>query len=92
MAPEDLKGGTITVSNIGSIGGTVVAPVLVDSEVAILGVSKARRVPVFNEKDEVVAALMMKGVYVSFCIAEGVLRTVRRAESASKVISSLYRK
>ena len=54
LTPSDLSGGTITVSNIGNIGGRTVAPVLVESEVAILGVTKARRVPMFNERDEVV--------------------------------------
>lgn len=54
LGREELSGGTITVSNIGGIGGTVVAPVIVDSEVAILGVSRARKVPVYNERDEVV--------------------------------------
>jgi len=50
----DLTGGTITVSNIGSIGGTYVAPVLVQKEVAILGVGKARTVPAFNEQGQVI--------------------------------------
>ena len=54
LSATDLTGGTITVSNIGSIGGTYVSPVLVQSEVAILGVGKARTVPAFNEKGEVV--------------------------------------
>ncbi|EEP80513.1 conserved hypothetical protein [Uncinocarpus reesii 1704] len=50
LTPTDLNGGTITVSNIGSIGGTYVAPVLVPTEVAILGVGKARTVPVFDDE------------------------------------------
>ena len=50
----DLTGGTITVSNIGSIGGTYVAPVLVQSEVAILGIGKARTIPAFDEHDLIV--------------------------------------
>ena len=54
LSATDLTGGTITVSNIGSIGGTYVSPVLVQSEVAILGVGKARTVPAFNENGEVV--------------------------------------
>lgn len=54
LTPADLNGGTITVSNIGTIGGTYVAPLLVPTEVAILGVGKARKVPVFDENDNVV--------------------------------------
>ena len=54
LSVNDLSGGTITVSNVGSIGGTYVAPVLVQSEVAILGLGKARSIPAFDEQDRVV--------------------------------------
>ena len=54
LSATDLTGGTITVSNIGSIGGTYVAPVLVSSEVAILGVGKARSIPAFDEQESVI--------------------------------------
>ena len=54
LSATDLTGGTITVSNIGSIGGTYVAPVLVSSEVAILGVGKARTIPAFDEQGSVI--------------------------------------
>ena len=59
LSVGDLTGGTITISNIGSIGGTYVAPVLVQSEVAILGVGKARTVPAFNEQDQVIKKYVM---------------------------------
>ena len=59
LSAGDLTGGTITVSNIGSIGGTYVAPVIVQSEVAILGIGKARTVPAFGEKGEVVRKEVM---------------------------------
>lgn len=54
LSASDLTGGTITVSNIGSIGGTYVAPVIVQSEVAILGIGKSRTVPAFAENGEVI--------------------------------------
>ncbi len=54
LSVTDLTGGTITVSNIGSIGGTYVAPVLVQSEVAILGIGKAKTVPAFDDQDRVI--------------------------------------
>lgn len=51
---DDLKGGTITISNIGNIGGTYLSPVLVDKEVAILGVGRIKRIPAFDEHGNVV--------------------------------------
>ncbi|KXH60179.1 2-oxoacid dehydrogenase acyltransferase [Colletotrichum salicis] len=51
LAPADLKGGTITVSNIGNIGGTYLSPVIVDKEVAILGIGRMRAVPAFEGED-----------------------------------------
>ncbi|KKA30753.1 hypothetical protein TD95_002598 [Thielaviopsis punctulata] len=51
LSPADLQGGTITVSNIGTLGGTYVAPVIVDKEVAILGVGRMRKVPAFGGED-----------------------------------------
>ena len=54
LTSQDLSGGTITVSNIGNIGGTYVSPVIVEKEVAILGVGKVRTIPAFNETGHVV--------------------------------------
>ena len=42
---QDMSGGTISVSNIGSIGGTYCSPVIVEGQVAILGVGRMRDVP-----------------------------------------------
>lgn len=54
LTPGDLSGGTITVSNIGNIGGTYLSPVIVEREVAILGIGRMRNVPAFDENDQVV--------------------------------------
>ncbi|KAI8186286.1 hypothetical protein K4K54_002574 [Colletotrichum sp. SAR 10_86] len=51
LTPQDLGGGTITVSNIGNIGGTYLSPVIVDKEVAILGIGRMRAVPAFESED-----------------------------------------
>lgn len=61
LTPADLRGGTITVSNIGNIGGTYVAPVIVPNEVAILGIGRSRLVPVFDSAGET-----RKGELVNF--------------------------
>ena len=54
LTSADLSGATFTVSNIGSIGGTAVAPVIVMPQVGILGIGKARVVPAFDEAGELV--------------------------------------
>lgn len=54
LTPADFQGGTITVSNIGNIGGTYVSPVIVEREVGILGIGRMRTVPAFDEDDNLV--------------------------------------
>ncbi|KAF2229223.1 hypothetical protein EV356DRAFT_494229 [Viridothelium virens] len=54
LSPGDLKGATFSVSNVGSIGGGVVAPVIVAPQVAILGIGRARVVPAFDGNGNVV--------------------------------------
>ena len=54
LSAFDLTGGTFTISNIGSIGGTYVSPLIVSNEVAILGIGKARDIPAFGDKGEVI--------------------------------------
>ncbi|EUC50197.1 hypothetical protein COCMIDRAFT_1156 [Bipolaris oryzae ATCC 44560] len=54
LTSADLTGATFTVSNIGSIGGGTVAPVIVGPQVGILAVGKARVVPAFGENGELV--------------------------------------
>ena len=54
LAPGDFSGGTFTVSNIGSVGGGVVAPVISEPQVAIMGVGRSKFVPAFDENDEII--------------------------------------
>ncbi|KAG7006682.1 2-oxoacid dehydrogenase acyltransferase [Physcia stellaris] len=55
LSARDMTGGTITVSNIGSIGGTYVSPIIASgNEVAILGIGKVRTVPAFGDGGKVV--------------------------------------
>ncbi|KAK8156737.1 2-oxoacid dehydrogenases acyltransferase-domain-containing protein [Phyllosticta citribraziliensis] len=54
LASADLAGPSFTVSNIGSIGGGAVAPVIVPPQVGILGVGRARAVPAFAPDGSVV--------------------------------------
>lgn len=59
LSRSDLTGGTFTLSNIGSIGGTYASPVLVVPEVAIGALGRIQRVPRFDENDNVTAVNIM---------------------------------
>ncbi|XP_076847778.1 lipoamide acyltransferase component of branched-chain alpha-keto acid dehydrogenase complex, mitochondrial isoform X2 [Brachyhypopomus gauderio] len=59
LGTADLTGGTFTLSNIGSIGGTYAKPVILPPEVAIGALGKIQVLPRFNAKDEVVKAHVM---------------------------------
>ena len=56
---SDLKGGTITVSNIGAIGGTLATPIINKPESAIVALGKVQVLPRFNDKGEVKAHSIM---------------------------------
>lgn len=60
VSPADLKGGTITISNIGAIGGTVATPIINKPEVAIVALGKVQQLPRFDDKGHVVARSIMQ--------------------------------
>ncbi len=60
VASEDLKGGTITISNIGAIGGTIATPIINKPEAAIVALGKLQKLPRFNDKGEVEARSIMQ--------------------------------
>jgi pyruvate dehydrogenase E2 component (dihydrolipoamide acetyltransferase) len=49
---DDLSGGTFTITNIGPIGGTGIAPIINYPEVAILGMARARLQPTVTGNEE----------------------------------------
>ena len=49
LTPDDMKGGTFTISNLGGIGGTAFTPIVNWPEVAILGLSRSRTIPVWKD-------------------------------------------
>jgi pyruvate dehydrogenase E2 component (dihydrolipoamide acetyltransferase) len=48
LTPAQLQGGCFTISSLGGIGGTAFTPIINAPEVAILGVSRATRRPVYH--------------------------------------------
>ena len=50
LKPNELKGGTFTISSLGGIGGTAFSPIINPPEVAIMGVSRSSWKKVFDKK------------------------------------------
>ena len=48
LQPRDIQGGCISISSLGGIGGTGFTPIINAPEVAILGVSRSRMMPVWD--------------------------------------------
>ncbi|MBI3457982.1 MAG: 2-oxo acid dehydrogenase subunit E2 [Candidatus Rokubacteria bacterium] len=55
---EELRGGTFTVTNTGALGGTGATPIINYPEVAILGVGRAREMPVVRDGQVVVRLIL----------------------------------
>ena len=60
LKSQDLKGGTITISNVGVLGGTVATPVINAPESAIVALGKIQRLPRFDAQDKVVPVNIMQ--------------------------------
>lgn len=59
VAQEDMKGGTISISNIGVIGGTVATPIINKPEAAIVALGRVQELPRFDAQGNVVARKIM---------------------------------
>jgi pyruvate dehydrogenase E2 component (dihydrolipoamide acetyltransferase) len=68
---EDMKGGTFTITNFGSIGGIFGTPVINYPQAAILGVGRIRKSPVVKGDDVVAGHLMALSVSVDHRIVDG---------------------
>ncbi|XKH61498.1 2-oxo acid dehydrogenase subunit E2 [Halomonas sediminis] len=60
---RDLKGGTISISNIGALGGTYASPIINAPESAIVAIGKTQWLPRFDEKGEVQRRAIMTATW-----------------------------
>jgi pyruvate dehydrogenase E2 component (dihydrolipoamide acetyltransferase) len=73
--PEDLRGGTFTITNAGNIGGILATPIINFPEVAILGVHRIVKRPAVVEDEDgdriCIRSLMNFSVSVDHRLADG---------------------
>ncbi len=84
--PDDLKGGTFTVTSVGNIGGLISTPIINSPEVGIMGVGKVVKRPVYDDAGNVTPADL---VYFSFSFDHRVLDGAIGATFGNAVIRHL---
>jgi 2-oxoisovalerate dehydrogenase E2 component (dihydrolipoyl transacylase) len=71
LKPEEMGGGTITVTSLGPLGGIATTPVINRPEVAIIGPNKIVERPVFHGDDIVRAKLMNLSISCDHRVVDG---------------------
>ncbi len=71
LTPQELGGGTITVTSLGPLGGIATTPVINRPEVAIIGPNKIVERPVFRGDDIVRAKLMNLSISCDHRVVDG---------------------
>lgn len=72
LAPEDMKGGTCTITNIGSAGGQWFTPVINHPEVAILGIGRIQEKAIVRDGEVVAAPVLALSLSFDHRLIDGV--------------------
>lgn len=71
LALDDLKGGTFTLTSIGSIGGMFSVPIINHPEVAIMGINKIEKRPVVRDGQIVIRDMMYLSISCDHRVVDG---------------------
>jgi pyruvate dehydrogenase E2 component (dihydrolipoamide acetyltransferase) len=73
LGPNDMQGGTFTISSLGGIGGTSFTPIVNAPEVAILGVVRSAMKPVWNGTEFIPRLMLPVSVSYDHRVIDGAL-------------------
>jgi pyruvate dehydrogenase E2 component (dihydrolipoyllysine-residue acetyltransferase) len=73
LTPDDMSGGTFTISSLGGIGGTAFTPIVNAPEVAILGVVRSKMSPVWNGSEFVPRLMLPVSLSYDHRVIDGAL-------------------
>ncbi len=71
LKPEEMRGGTFTITNVGPLGGTALIPAINYPEVAILGMGRVQEKPVVREGEIVARKILPLTLAFDHRIADG---------------------
>jgi pyruvate dehydrogenase E2 component (dihydrolipoamide acetyltransferase)/2-oxoisovalerate dehydrogenase E2 component (dihydrolipoyl transacylase) len=86
LSPEQLRGGTFTITSIGSIGGLISMPIINPPQVGILGIGKIVKRPIYDADGALRPADM---VYLSFSFDHRIVDGAVGAEFGNAIIEEL---
>lgn len=86
LTPDEVKGGTFSITNIGSLGGLFSFPIINVPEAAILGVHSIKKRPVVLDDDSIVARSM---IYLSLSFDHRLVDGAQGANFTGRVIELL---
>ena len=86
LRPQDLQGGCFSISSLGGIGGTAFTPVVNTPEVAILGVSRSARKPVWIDAEFVSRLMLPLSLSYDHRVVDGAL-AARFTSRLSRLLS-----
>jgi pyruvate dehydrogenase E2 component (dihydrolipoamide acetyltransferase) len=90
LGPDDVQGGTFTVSSLGGIGGTAFTPIVHAPEVAILGVSRSAMRPVWDGERFAPHLMLPLSLSYDHRVVDGAL-AVRFTSYLARVLSDMRR-
>ena len=90
LTPTDMSGGCFTISSLGGIGGTGFTPIVNAPEVAILGVTRSRTLPVYRNGEFVPRLILPLSLSYDHRVIDGAA-AARFAVYLSFVLSDIRR-
>ncbi|MCO6467057.1 MAG: 2-oxo acid dehydrogenase subunit E2, partial [Bradyrhizobiaceae bacterium] len=91
LSPDDISGGTITVTNVGSFGSLFGSPVINQPQTAIIGIGAIQKRPVVREVDGEDLIVVRSMVYLSITYDHRVIDGALATQALAAMVRSLER-
>ena len=89
LSPDDIQGGTFTITNVGSFGSLFGTPVINQPQVAIMGIGAIQKRPVVRELDGEDVIVVRHMVYVSITYDHRVIDGALATQCLAAIVKSL---
>ncbi|MFM8771861.1 MAG: 2-oxo acid dehydrogenase subunit E2, partial [Candidatus Kapaibacterium sp.] len=89
LSPDDIAGGTITVTNVGSFGSLFGTPVINQPQTAIVGIGAIQKRPVVRELDGEDVIVVRSMVYISITYDHRVIDGALATQALAAMVRAL---